>query len=137
MFTLSARGIYGLTAMIELAQAYNKGAIQIKQIAANHSIPRHYLEQLLVTLKKAGFIASLRGSQGGYMMARHPGGVQVLDILTCLDGKLEIAAESNKEGVLGFFWDELEWKTKELLDLSLEELLMRKQKSEKQVSYNI
>ena len=137
MFTISAKGIYGLTAMIELAQGYDRGAIQIKQIAATHNIPQHYLEQLLVTLKKAGFVASLRGSQGGYMMARHPGAVKVLEILTCLDGKLEVASASNKDGVLGFFWNELQWKTKELLDLSLEELLMRKQKTEKQVSYNI
>ena len=126
-----------MTAMVELAQNRNKGATQIKRIASIHAIPQHYLEQLLVTLKKAGFVTSLRGAQGGYMLAGHPGGISVLEILECLDGKLEIASENNKNGVLEFFWEELEWKSNELLDLSLEELLLRRQRFEKQASYQI
>ena len=48
MFAISAKGIYGLSAVYELAINHNKGHIQIKDIAAAHNIPQHYLEQLLI-----------------------------------------------------------------------------------------
>ena len=75
--------------------------MQIHEIADTHDIPQHYLEQILVTLKKAGLVDSHRGAQGGYALARRPGRIAVLDILGVLEGPLEggcVAAEAWRPG---------------------------------------
>ncbi len=137
MFTISAKGVYGLIAMVELGVSYNKGPIQIKDIATAHNIPQHYLEQLLVTLKKAGLVQSFRGAAGGYALAKNPNQIKIMQILTYLDGKVEIVPDKRRNNVLSFFWDTLESNTKELLEISLEELILEKQSVEKTYTYDI
>jgi Rrf2 family cysteine metabolism transcriptional repressor len=137
LFTLSSRGVYGLTAMLELSLRHNQGPIQIKDIAAAHDIPQHYLEQLLVSLKKAGFVESSRGPQGGYVLARKPSEIQVLDILTILDGKLEIVRGERQGTALSFFWGKLEEDIREMVAIDLETLVYEKQRSEEKIVYNI
>ena len=68
MFSLSAKGVYGLTALLDLAAHRSRPSVQIRDIAERHSIPQHYLEQILVALKKAGYVTSFRGAQGGYAL---------------------------------------------------------------------
>ena len=137
MLSISFKGIYGLSAMLELALNYNRESIQIKDIAEAHNIPHHYLEQLLVILKKSGLVKSFRGPQGGYALARNPGEIKVKEILTSLDGKLEIVPGKKQADALSFFWNRVESWILEILDISLEELILEKQRSEKQVVYNI
>ena len=72
MFTLSAKAIYGVTAVVELAQHYRSGPIQIRDIASRHEIPQHYLEQILSTLKRSGLVRSYRGARGGYELTAPP-----------------------------------------------------------------
>ncbi len=123
--------------MVELGMSRNKSPMQIKDIASTHSIPQHYLEQLLVILKKAGLVQSFRGALGGYALAKNPNQIKILDILTFLDGKVEIVPEKKKNNILSFFWDKIESNTEELLDISLEELILEKQTFEKKYIYNI
>ena len=137
MFTLSAKAAYGLTAVMELALRHNEAPVQIRDVADAHSIPQHYLEQILVQLKKAGIVESFRGAQGGYALAGKPGEIRVTDVLTQLDGKLTIVPEARRDGALSFFWGSLESEIKILLDLSIEELILRKQRFEGQLSYSI
>ena len=137
MFTLSARGVYGLTAVLELARSYNKGPVQIRDISDAYEIPQHYLEQLLVVLKKAGIVESFRGSQGGYALASSPDHTSVLDVLTCLDGKIEVVPESKRVGPLEFFWSGIERAVRTCLDKSLDELLNEKRTAEQHYTYNI
>jgi Rrf2 family cysteine metabolism transcriptional repressor len=129
--------VYGVIAMVELGMSYNSGPIQIKDIALPHGIPQHYLEQLLVILKKAGLVQSFRGALGGYTLAKNPNQIKILDILTYLDGKVEIVPENRKNNILSFFWDKIELNTQEILDISLEELIMEKQTIEQRYIYNI
>ncbi|MEW5815970.1 MAG: Rrf2 family transcriptional regulator [Spirochaetota bacterium] len=137
MFTISAKGVYGLTAVLELALSQNRGAVQIRDIAEAHDVPQHYLEQLLVILKKAGLVKSLRGARGGYMLAKTPSQIKVFDVLACLEGELEIVARRHRRGALNFFWDKLENELFGLLDMSLEELILERQRAAKQLIYNI
>lgn len=137
MFTLSAKGTYGLTALMELGLNRNKGSVQIRDIAERHGIPQHYLEQILVVLKKAGFVESFRGAQGGYALAQDPDSISVLEVLSRLEGRLEVAAESRRDGVLGFFWDEIERSLRQALDLSLGDLMREKSSRDRQVDYVI
>lgn len=137
MFTISAKGVYGLTAVIELAMNFNNGPMQIRDIAEAHSIPQHYLEQLLVILKKAGIVESYRGSRGGYALAKDPKQIKVVDVLSSLEGKLEVVPEQKKNGVLQFFWSKLEREIGEALDMSVEEIILEKHTLDRSPMYNI
>jgi Rrf2 family protein len=67
---LSTRGEYGLLALVDLALFSGGRPVQAKQIADRQGIPKQYLDQLMMDLKKAGLVLSLRGRQGGYQLAR-------------------------------------------------------------------
>lgn len=137
MFTLSAKGVYGLTALFELGLRYNKGAIQIREVAERHSIPQHYLEQILVILKKAGYVESFRGAQGGYALACDPDSVPVMEVLARLEGRLEVVGEEKRDGALGFYWDEIERELADTLDRSLGDLIRERQNRDRQANYVI
>lgn len=137
MFTVSAKGIYGLTAMIELGTRYGQRPVQIRDIAGPNRIPQHYLEQILVAMKKAGLVESFRGVQGGYALASHPAKITVLEILTSLEGRLEIVSDQKRGGPLEFFWSRLEREISSLLDLSLEELISRRERAGHNFTYII
>lgn len=137
MLTLSAKAVYGLCAVTELGIQYNTGPVQIRDIAERHEIPQHYLEQLLVTLKKAGLVASFRGAQGGYALARPPSQTNVLDVLSVLDGRIAIVPEKKRNNALAFFWKELEDQLRTSLDISLEQLILRKQRHDNSFAYTI
>ena len=85
---LSTKGRYGLRAMIDLAQNGRREAVSISSVAARQSISESYLEQLVGKLKKAGLVSSIRGAQGGYVLAKQPDDISVGDILRALEGDL-------------------------------------------------
>ena len=137
MFTLSAKGTYGLSALMELGLNRNKGSVQIRDIAQRHTIPQHYLEQILVILKKAGFVESYRGAQGGYALARDPDSISVREVLSRLEGRLEVVTESRRDGILDFFWDEIERTLADTLDRSLGDLMREKSSRDSRIDYVI
>ena len=67
---LSTRGEYGLLALVDLALFSGDRPLQAKQIAERQGIPKLYLDQLMMDLKKAGLVVSVRGREGGYQLAR-------------------------------------------------------------------
>jgi len=83
---LSTRTRYGMRAIIELAENGRKGPLQLKVIAKRQDISAKYLEQLMVVLKSAGFIRSIRGAKGGYLLAKAPKQIKLSDIFHCLEG---------------------------------------------------
>jgi Rrf2 family protein len=84
---LSCKSEYALLALLELAAYYSNGEpLQIRQIAAEQSIPDRYLEQLLATLRRAGLVRSQRGAKGGYLLAREPWKITLFDIVKCIEG---------------------------------------------------
>ncbi len=137
MFTVSAKAIYGLCAMLQLGQDHGNGPTQIKDIAQTHDIPQHYLEQLLVLLKKAGIVESFRGALGGYSLAKKPSQIKVSDILTCLDGRVEVVPEHKKENSAAFFWNDLQTFIEEKIDITLEDLLLQAQDAKGKITYTI
>ncbi|BAZ18543.1 hypothetical protein NIES4071_104280 (plasmid) [Calothrix sp. NIES-4071] len=89
---LSNKLEYALLALLQLATNYqNDEPLQISKIAALKNIPKRYLEQLLATLRRGGLINSTRGSKGGYVLAREPWKITILDVMNCMEG-LEAAA---------------------------------------------
>ena len=88
---ISTKGDYGLRALIELAHRYGDGKpTQSGEVAARQAIPESYLEQLLATLRRAGFLRSVRGPQGGHSLARPPEQIQVSDVIEALEGPIMV-----------------------------------------------
>lgn len=85
---LSTRGHYGLKAMFDLAQHYGSGPISLKTVAERQNLSDHYLEQLMAMLRKSGLVKSMRGAQGGYVLAREPSQIKVGDVIRALEGPI-------------------------------------------------
>ena len=84
---LSCKTKYALLALLELAAYHQKQEpLQIRQIAEKQQISDRYLEQLLATLRRGGLVKSQRGSKGGYLLAREPWQITLLDVVKCLEG---------------------------------------------------
>jgi Rrf2 family protein len=83
---ISSKGEYGVRALFDLAQHYGQGLIQSEDIATRQGIPVNYLNQMLITLRRAGLIESLRGPQGGHALARSPEQINLLEALVALEG---------------------------------------------------
>ena len=89
---VSTRSDYGLRALIELAGHYGNGPLQSSEIALRRHIPEQYLDQLLTSLRKAGFIRSVRGPAGGHELVRPPSEICVESVIEALDGTLSPVA---------------------------------------------
>jgi len=89
---LSTKGRYGLKAMYDLALHNGEGPISLTAIAERQRISIHYLEQLVSPLRKAGLLKSVRGAQGGYLLAKQPNEISVREILELLEGPLAPAS---------------------------------------------
>ena len=88
---ISSKGDYGLRALVDLAQNFDAGEpIQVKDIARRQRIPEEYLGQLMVGLRRAGLVHSVRGAGGGYLLARPPGEITVAQVLETLEGPLAL-----------------------------------------------
>lgn len=98
---LSCKVRYALVALLELASHYERGEpLQTSQIAATQQIPDRYLEQLLTILRRGGFVRSQRGSKGGYLLAKEPWQIALMDVLICLEGTQNREAQSQPEPIV-------------------------------------
>jgi len=87
--TISAKSKYAVRALVELAErtADNGGRpVRLTEIARRRDIPLQFLEQVFAVLRRAGVLRSRRGASGGYVFARPPQSVTVLDVVEALDG---------------------------------------------------
>lgn len=90
---LSTKGRYGLRAMLDLAICSSGDQISLYSIAQRQNISENYLEQVFSTLRKAGLVKSIKGAQGGYVLAEAASSIGVGTILRALEGDLSIAEE--------------------------------------------
>lgn len=88
---LSTRCRYGIHAMFDLAQNVGEGPQTIRSIAERQLVPEQYLEQIIGTLRREGYVKSLRGAQGGYMLARAPAEISIGELIRLLEGPVMIA----------------------------------------------
>ena len=89
---ISTKGRYALRLMLDLAVHNTGELVKIKDISARENISEKYLEQIISSLKKAGYVKSLRGAQGGYMLAREPETYTVGTILRLTEGGMKPVA---------------------------------------------
>lgn len=95
---LSARGQYGVRALVELARHHCHGPLPLHQIAQNQRISPSYLERILRILRQAGLVQSVRGAHGGYYLAQTPQEITVGQVVRALEGPIapvDCVAEGN------------------------------------------
>ena len=85
---ISQKGLYALQAMMMLARRYNQGAIRIRDIAYEEDLPEKFLELILLELKNARMVESVRGAKGGYQLRRPPAEIHLSEIIRLIDGPL-------------------------------------------------
>lgn len=85
---ISQKGLYALQAMMRLARRYNEGAIRIRDIAYDEGLPEKFLELILLELKNARMVESVRGAKGGYRLRRPPSEIYLAQIIRLMDGAL-------------------------------------------------
>jgi Rrf2 family protein len=86
--SFSTKGEYGVRLMVRLAARRGTGPVSLGEIASEEELPRAYLEQLAIPLRKAGLITSTRGARGGYEIARDPATIRMSEVLRALEGPL-------------------------------------------------
>jgi Rrf2 family transcriptional regulator, cysteine metabolism repressor len=134
---ISAKGEYAIRAMLDLAVHYRqrgRGLVPIQDVARRQGIPQRYLEQVLLLLKRAGLLASKRGSTGGYHLVRPPGEISVGEVLRVIEGgltPLEVAGRTPRAGRdggrdLAELWQEIAEAVSAVIDrITFEELAER------------
>ncbi len=90
MLRLSTRARYALRAMLELS-LHGDGRMLLRDIAEQQDLPPKYLEQLAIPLRHAGLIEAQRGSSGGYLLARPPEEITILQVVEAVEGPLDVA----------------------------------------------
>ncbi|OHE07700.1 MAG: Rrf2 family transcriptional regulator [Sulfurimonas sp. RIFOXYD12_FULL_33_39] len=119
MSLLSTKGSYGLAAICELTKHKDDSPMHIKDIAQNANIPQNYLEQLLGKLRRAGIVKSIRGAKGGYVLAKDPENIKILDILVALEDELKIVDKQVDHPVINLFFGDMQDSIKELFDINI------------------
>jgi len=94
---ITYKGDYSLKAILYLATQYNKGIVTISDLAKRLDIPAKFLEQILLDLKRGGFVDSKRGVKGGYYLVKSPKDIRVGDVIRFVDGPIEPIACANKK----------------------------------------
>jgi Rrf2 family protein len=85
---ISQKGLYALQAMMMLARRYNQGATRIRDIAYEEGLPEKFLELILLELKNARIVESVRGAKGGYQLRRPASEIHLSEIIRLIDGPL-------------------------------------------------
>ena len=85
---VSQKGLYALQAMMMLTRRYTQGAIRIRDIAYEENLPEKFLELILLELKNARIVESVRGAKGGYRLRRAPSEIRLSEIIRLIDGPL-------------------------------------------------
>jgi len=142
---ISAKAEYACVAMLELAANYaDAQPVRIKAIADAQGIPPRFLVQILLQLKTAGLVASMRGALGGYQLAKRPDGITIASIINAIDDRTltprPALAEANRSPAVETLlsvWREIQAEEQRLLEeLTLAELIRRSQQTNA-LSYQI
>ncbi|MBD1849066.1 Rrf2 family transcriptional regulator [Leptolyngbya sp. FACHB-711] len=126
---LTTRGHYSVKALLDLSFQPRYQPTSVRAIAQRQDIPAPYLEKLLIELRRAGLVESVRGSQGGYKLARLPAQISLGHILEAVGETIEplprLTPEANQveDWVTFTLWQRLHTKLKEALySITLEDL---------------
>jgi Rrf2 family protein len=144
---ISCKCEYVLRVMADLSQKYPKALSHIEEIAKRQQIPKKYLEHILLSLKKGGFLESKKGPQGGYALSRHPKEISLGEVIrfvegpdsssplpNCVPGKHALAVKK----IFTEIWQEVDEAVSGVLDkISFEDIRFRISKIKETINYCI
>ena len=147
---ISNKTKYGLHALIYLSERYNAGPSLIADLAQKENIPKKFLEMILLELKRQGILESKKGKGGGYRLAKHPREIKLGQVIRILDGPLapvscvsqtaykrcKECSDENSCGIRSVMKDVRDAMSNILDKTSLEEVLLRKQKANSEMTAN-
>jgi Rrf2 family cysteine metabolism transcriptional repressor len=122
MIPISSRARYGLRALIVLARTDGRQPLSLNQIAAEENLSIKYLENIFSLLKRHRIVSSLRGSEGGYKLAKKPESIRLWDIMNALEGPMDSVdcksnvCENHDACLSRRFWTEFEDHIRQFLD---------------------
>lgn len=145
---LSTKGRYGLRAVLDIAVYGREEAVALSGTSEREGISINYLEQLVPKLKKAGILNSIRGAQGGYVLAKPAEEISVGDVLRALEGSLspvdcgeldgEEGCSAAKSCVTKYVWKKISDSINETVDaITLAELVKESSCQEKKKEQNM
>jgi Rrf2 family protein len=142
---LSTRTRYAVRAIIELAQHDSNQPLQLKIIAQRQEISVKYLEQLMAVLRSAGFVRSIRGSKGGYLLAKAPNEIKLNDVMHKLEGTVatvecvenEDYCSRSADCAARYLWTQVEQAIDQVLEAITLQDLVDKANDEKELNYQI
>ncbi len=144
---VTSKGEYGLRALFDLAQRQGAVPTPSADIAARQQIPEPYLNQLLIRLRKAGLVRSVRGPQGGHRLARPPTSITLAEAVLALEGGFSPIGGSDgsdpsdapiEADILREVWRQVEAAVGQVLEsITLDDLCQRKLAHERTIMYHI
>ena len=97
---ISQKGLYALQALMMLARNHGQGAIKIREIAYEEELPEKFLELILLELKNARMVESVRGAKGGYQLRKKPADIHLSEVVRLVDGPLAPFGDADSLRVL-------------------------------------
>jgi len=137
MVGLTSKTIYGVAALYQLSSCEQGKTSKIKDIACKANIPQKFLEQILLELKKRGFLTSIKGAYGGYKLARPLEKITLKDIILTLENDTFSDVCKTNNSVLKLFWTDVQSNLNSAFDIPLSELKKHEEKENQIVNFSI
>ena len=144
---ITYKGDYALKTILDLALHYGDSPVTISDLAERLDIPIKFLEQILLDLKRGGFVESRRGKVGGYLLVRPPSQIKVGDVIRFIDGPIEpIACVGKKyqgcndiyKCIFRSIWEEVAKSTAKVIDnITFEDLAKKLSRLKPALVYQI
>ena len=144
---ITYKGDYALKTMLDLALHYGNSPIAIHDLAERADIPTKFLEQILLDLKRGGFVESRRGKIGGYLLAKPPAQIKLGEVVRFVDGPVDPIACTEKKYsgcndvyrcVFRKIWQEVSLTTSRIIDnITFEDLAKRVKEKNPALIYQI
>lgn len=144
---ITYKGDYALKAVLDLAIHYGNGVVTIHDLSKNTDAPIKFMEQVLLELKRGGFVESRRGKIGGYLLARAPSQIKLGEVIRFIDGPIEPigCVEKKYTGckdlykcIFRFVWQDVTQCTSDIIDnITFEDLANRARKQKEAAVYSI
>jgi Rrf2 family iron-sulfur cluster assembly transcriptional regulator len=120
---LTTKGRYAVTAMLDLAIHFEKGAVTLSDIAGRQGISLSYLEQLFARLRRQGLVKSTRGPGGGYRLATEPENIHVAEIVSAINETVDATrcggeknCSKDNRCLTHYLWEDLSTRIHEFLN---------------------
>jgi Rrf2 family protein len=144
---ITYKGDYALKALLDLALHYEKGLSTINDVAKHIDAPVKFLEQVLLGLKKGGFVESKRGNIGGYQLAKDPSEITLGQVIRYIDGPIEPIGCVEKgysncsdlrRCIFKGIWQKVAFATSDIIDnITFDKLRQQINSSSKVLTYSI